>query len=53
MLKRNIKHLLNLVDFLEGDITDRVSIDTIIKKLKPDYIYHFAALSWVSPSWNI
>ncbi len=51
--KRNIKHLLNKVDFLEGDITDRVSIDTIIKKFKPDYIYHFAALSWVSPSWNM
>ena len=51
--KRNIKHLLNKVDFIEGDVTDRVSIDVIINKLKPDYIYHFAALSWVSPSWNM
>ena len=51
--KRNIKHLLNKVDFIEGDVTDRVSTDVIIKKLKPEYIYHFAALSWVSPSWNM
>ena len=51
--KRNIKHLLNKIEFFEGDITDRVSTDTIIKKIKPDYIYHFAALSWVSPSWNM
>lgn len=51
--KRNIKHLLDKIEFLEGDITDRVSTDYIIKKIKPDHIYHFAALSWVSPSWNM
>ena len=38
--KRNIKHLLNKVDFIEGDVTDRVSNDVIIKKLKTEYIYY-------------
>lgn len=51
--KRNIKHLINKIKFIEGDISDKVSIDSIIQKLKPDHIYHFAALSWVSPSWNM
>ena len=30
--KRNIKHLLNKVEFIEGDICDRVSTDNLIKK---------------------
>lgn len=50
---RNVKDLLNDVNFVEGDITDRVSINKIINKIKPDQIYHLAALSWVSPSWNM
>tara|TARA_B100000959_G_scaffold91532_1_gene97295 strand:+ start:1117 stop:2094 length:978 start_codon:yes stop_codon:yes gene_type:complete len=50
---RNVKHLINKVNFVEGDITDRVSTDNLIKTIKPDIIYHFAALSWVNPSWNM
>ena len=50
---RNVKHLINKVNFVEGDITDHVSTDNLIKTIKPDVIYHFAALSWVSPSWKM
>ena len=50
---RNVKHLINKVNFVEVDITHRVSTDNIIKTIKPDIIYHFAALSWVNPSWNM
>lgn len=50
---RNVKHLLNKVDFVEGDLTDPLSINNLIKSVKPDLIYHLGALSWVSPSWNM
>ncbi len=50
---RNVKDIVDDINFIEGDITDRVSINKIIKQIKPDQIYHLAALSWVSPSWNM
>ena len=34
------------------EITDQQSIINNIKKLKPDYIIHFAAQSFVGESWN-
>jgi GDP-4-dehydro-6-deoxy-D-mannose reductase len=50
---RNVKHLVDKVNFVEGDLTDPVSINNLIKLVKPDLIYHLGALSWVSPSWNM
>ena len=50
---RNVKNIINDINFIEGDITDRVSVQYIIDKIQPDVIYHLAALSWVSPSWNM
>ena len=50
---RNVKHLVSKVDFVEGDLTDPVSINNLIKLVKPDLIYHLGALSWVSPSWKM
>jgi GDPmannose 4,6-dehydratase len=34
------------------DITDQQSINTNVKKIKPDYIINFAAQSFVGESWN-
>ena len=50
---RNVKHLIGKVEFIEGDLTDPVSMDNLIKLIKPDLIYHLGALSWVSPSWKM
>lgn len=50
---RNIRHLLDhpRVTLLDCDITDPIGVRQIIKQVKPDKIFHFAAESFVSPSW--
>ena len=48
----NIGHLLDKINFIDCDLTDPVSTYQMIKKIKPDCIFHFAAESFVSPSWN-
>lgn len=47
----NISHLKNKLNFIDCDITDSISTSNLIKDLKPDVVYHFAAESFVSPSW--
>lgn len=49
---RNVKHILSEIEFFDCDLTDPIAIQSIIKKIKPDLIFHFAAESFVSPSWN-
>lgn len=51
---RNIRHLLHdaRVKLFDCDITDPVSTRKIIKEIRPDKIFHFAAESFVSPSWD-
>src|SRR5258708_984491 len=50
---RNIKHLLDdpRLTIIDCDITDLVSVRNLIEIAKPDKIFHFAAESFVSPSW--
>lgn len=50
---RNVAHLGNKVTWVDCDITDSTSMIDLIKKTRPDQIYHFAALSWVTPSWSM
>ena len=49
---RNVKHLLDKINWIDCDITDPVSVNKAIKKSKPDKIFHLAAESFVSPSWD-
>ncbi|MCL4418672.1 GDP-mannose 4,6-dehydratase [Patescibacteria group bacterium] len=49
---RNIRHILDKIQLLDTDLTDPIGITKIIKKLKPDWIFHLAAMSFVSPSWD-
>lgn len=50
---RNVHHLpAGGVTFLDADLTDPVSINKVVSSCRPDEIYHFAALSWVTPSWD-
>ena len=50
---KNIHHALNEIELINGDLNDQTSLIKLINKIKPDKIYHFGALSWVTPSWDM
>lgn len=50
---RNIEEHLDSITLIDGDLTDQTSLINLIKISQPDYIYHLAALSWVTPSWDM
>ncbi len=47
----NLENIKNL-NLHECDLTDASSIRDIIKEVKPDYIFHLAAQSYVKASWT-
>src|SRR3989338_6635618 len=47
----NIEHLTDKVKIEEADLLDAHSLYTVIDKIKPDYIFHLAAQSFVQSSW--
>lgn len=49
---RNVKHIIDKVRWIDCDITDNVSVKKAIEIAQPDKIFHLAAESFVSPSWN-
>ncbi|OGZ53128.1 MAG: hypothetical protein A3B25_03260 [Candidatus Ryanbacteria bacterium RIFCSPLOWO2_01_FULL_48_26] len=50
---RNIRHIIDdpRLTIIDCDITDPVGVNNLIKTVMPDKIFHFAAESFVSPSW--
>jgi len=48
----NIKHIENKINFIEGDLTDQMSLARCLKAVQPDEIYNLAAQSFVGESWN-
>jgi len=50
---RNIHHILDKITLIDGDLLDQTSLIKVLEISKPDRIYHFGALSWVSPSWDM
>lgn len=50
---RNVRHLLSKVEWIDADLTDATSMRALIEKSQPEEIYHFGALSWVTPSWDM
>ncbi len=54
----NVEHLLPLVNkkervfFLDGDLTDYISLVNVIKQSQPDYVFHLAAQSYPSTSFT-
>ncbi|MBT7311895.1 GDP-mannose 4,6-dehydratase [bacterium] len=48
----NIEHLAGKVTEVEGDITDASRMREIISDIKPDFIFHLAAQSFVPTSWK-
>jgi len=48
----NIEHIRGKLYLHEGDLLDAHSLDGIITEIKPDYIFHLAAQSFVPASWK-
>ena len=47
-----IDHILDRLDIEYGDILDKITLDSIFKKVKPNEIYHLAAQSHVGISFK-
>jgi GDP-4-dehydro-6-deoxy-D-mannose reductase len=47
----NIEHLQGRINLLECDLRDAFSIRDVMRKTRPDRVYHLAAQSYVPMSW--
>ncbi len=50
---QNVRHLAGHVEWVVGDLCDESSMRDLIGDGRFDEIYHFGALSWVTPSWSM
>jgi GDP-4-dehydro-6-deoxy-D-mannose reductase len=48
----NIEHLLNRIPLLECDLRDATSTRSVIEEVRPRFIFHLAAQSFVPTSWK-
>jgi GDP-4-dehydro-6-deoxy-D-mannose reductase len=48
----NIRHLERQMTTLQGDLRDRDQVQSIIDKTRPEVVFHLAAQSFVSVSWE-
>lgn len=48
----NIRHLLDKVELISGDLLDQKSLDDAVREAQPDEVYNLAAQSFVKTSWN-
>ncbi len=49
---RNVRHIVDKVTWFDVDVTDPIGCKKALDKIRPDYIFHLAAESFVSPSWD-
>lgn len=49
---RRIRHLLEKIQLVQGDMADQTSLDEIIRTFQPDECYNLAAQSHVHTSWS-
>ena len=49
---RNISHILDKIELLEGDLTDQGSLINAVRISQPDETYNLAAQSFVHDSWK-
>jgi GDP-4-dehydro-6-deoxy-D-mannose reductase len=47
----NIQHIIPKLKLVYGDLRDAHSMDTLMQDIKPDYVFHLAAQSYVPMSW--
>lgn len=49
---RNVRHILDKINWIDCDITDGKAAKKALEKSNPDKIFHLAAESFVSTSWD-
>lgn len=49
---RNVEHLEEEIEWHDCDMMDGKSVDRAIQEARPEVIFHMAAQSFVSPSWD-
>lgn len=47
----NVEHLRGRVKLIEGDVTDFSCLRRLLADVRPDYVFHLAAQSFVPTSW--
>ncbi|TAM84186.1 MAG: GDP-mannose 4,6-dehydratase [Acidobacteria bacterium] len=47
-----IGQMVDLIELVEGDLTDQSSLDNIVREVQPDEVYNMAAQSFVPTSWT-
>ncbi len=47
-----IRHLVDDIEFVSGDLLDQASITAIVERVRPNEIYNLAAQSFVPTSWD-
>jgi GDPmannose 4,6-dehydratase len=47
-----IRHLIDEIEFVSGDLLDQASITAIVERVRPNEIYNLAAQSFVPTSWQ-
>ena len=50
--RENIVHIEDKITLVEGDLKDIVSLKKMLANVKPDWIFHLAAQSFVPTSWK-
>jgi len=50
--RENIEHLGDSIGLIEADLRDYTSIHATLDEVRPDYIFHLAAQSFVPSSWR-
>jgi GDPmannose 4,6-dehydratase len=48
----NIQHIIPKLHLVYGDLRDSHSIEPLMQDIKPDYVFHLAAQSYVPMSWK-
>jgi GDP-4-dehydro-6-deoxy-D-mannose reductase len=48
----NVEHLTDRVELVETDLRDYNSVYRALEQVRPDYVFHLAAQSFVPTSWN-
>jgi len=47
-----IKHIKDKIEILECNLVNRIAVDRVLQKIRPDKIFHLAAQSFVGISWD-
>jgi GDP-4-dehydro-6-deoxy-D-mannose reductase len=48
----NINHILDKIELIDCNLTDQSACRDIIEEIRPDYVFHLAAQSFVPESWR-